>query len=486
MRPRRTRPSDPRQCLGSVLLLGLLACGGSEADSILVPELPSFIEGFDPRVEELVRVTHESLAREPADPEHWMELGRVFEAHSESALAVPYYQGAVALDQSRARWWYRLAMALGASDRIEDALGALDRSIALDGVHGPAHWRRGLWLLEMDRPADAREAFGRSLELDPEDPAGILGVVQVHLHLREYEAAAAALEEHPVLRGPNGPFARKLLGTAYQRMGREESARLLLASAKNARPAFSDPWNQELDALRRGLAAINRQARHLIARGRVLEAVRILEKGQALEPGHLPILRTLGAAYATVGRTKDAYEVLLAAAAEDPGNGELRVDVAWARAMFGELEPALADVTAILAEDPTNNKAHVLRAQLLLDLERGAEAVDAFAEAMAHGAREPRMLVDIGRTQLELGRPGDARASFVLASEQDPMHQDAWIGCAIACLELGDAAGAEVAIGRAEELVAFQRTGDAPVLDDIRGQLTRLKNAESGGGQDDG
>ena len=491
MSPLRARSLDPRRYFGAALLLVLVACGGGAGDASApaappVPELPGYLDGFDPRVAQLVRSTHAALAQDPAAPERGMELGRAFEAHSEAALAVPCYQGAVELDEGRARWWYRLAMALGGCDRIEEALGALERSIALDGAHGPSHWRRGSWLLELNRPAEARAAFERSLELDPGDPAGLLGLVQVQLSLREYAEAAAALEGHPVLRSANGPFARKLLGTAYQRMGREESARLLLASAKNAKPAYPDPWNTELDDLRRGMAAINRQARQLIAGGRMLEAVRILEGARELEPEHVPILRTLGAAYASVGRTKDAYEVLLAAAALEPRNGELRVDATWARAMFGELEAALADVIAILDEDPTNNKAHALHAQLLLDLGRGAEAVEAFALAMEHGAREPRMLVDIGRTQLELGRPADARASFELASEQDPMQQDAWIGSAIACLDLGDATGAAQALARAEELAAFQGSGQAPVFEGIREKLAQLQDAAREEGQDGG
>ncbi len=32
--------------------------------------------------------------------------------------------------------------------QIEEALAAIDRTIALDGAYAPAQWRRGLWLLE--------------------------------------------------------------------------------------------------------------------------------------------------------------------------------------------------------------------------------------------------------------------------------------------------------------------------------------------------
>jgi superkiller protein 3 len=474
--------------LGALALLAT-GCGGAGLEAPAVPEvppLPALVEGFDPRVEELVRSSHAALVEDPLDPERWMQLGRAYEAHSESALAVPCYEHALELRPDQARWWYRLALARGGCDRIEEGLVALERSIALDASHGPSHWRRGLWLLELDRPDDARAAFERSLELDPQDPAGLLGRVQVHLHVREYEQAAALLDGHALLRSANGGFARKLLGTAYQRLGREAEARLLLASAKDAKPHYVDYWNAELDGLQRGMAAINRQARALIASGQAIGALGMLEAARLEEPRHVPTLRTLGAAYAAVGRTKDAFDILTVAADLEPENVELRVDATWAQAMFGDLEGALAEVLAILAREPTSNKAHVLHAQLLIDLGRGAEAVTAFDEAMARGAREPRMLVDIGKLQLQLGAPQDARRRFELAAQQDPLQQGAWIGRAIACIELRDLSCAEEALGRAEELSALQAGGADPVLADVRAQVARLRDGAPGEPSDGG
>jgi len=468
--------------VAGLLLVALLSCSTETQPAAPAPEppvLPEYVERFDARVAELVRSTHAALVEAPRDPERWMELGRVYEAHAESSLAIPCYLGAVQLDDGQARWWYRLAMARGGSDRIAEALEALERAIALEEGHTPAHWRRGQWLLELDRAPEARGAFARSLELDPSDAAGQLGLAQVHLQQREYREAVQALDGHAVLRGPNAGFARKLLGTALQRLGEEDRARLLLASARNATPSYRDPWNDELDSYRRGMAAINRQARALIAGGRVLDAVEVLEQARELEPEHVPILRTLGAAYAAVGRTKPAYDVLVEAATLEPGNVELRIDATWARAMFGQLGPALDDVEALLVEEPTNHKALTLRAQLLFDLERGAEAVEAFALARSHGAREPRMLVDVGKTQLELGRPADALGSFALAAEQDPMSQDAWIGQTIAQIELGDPAAAAASLARAEELAAFQRGDDPEVLSGLRVRIDEMQE-ESG------
>lgn len=470
---------------GALILIGLGSSGcsgedGGESGSgagIEVPDLPDYVSGFDPSVRQLVEEAHRELRADASDPNRWMKLGMAFEAHSEAGQAVPLYEEALVLAPNKARWWYRLAMARQGSDQLEAALEAMDQVVALNDRYAPAHWRRGLWLLETAKEEEARASFQRSLQVDPQDPAGFIGLLQVSLRLGENEEVIRRLEGSPLLRGPNGPWASKLLGTAYQRSGREEEARVLLANSKEAKPVYRDAWNSELDQYRRGLASINRQARNLIAAGQAPQAITILERAREQDGKHVPILRTLGAAYAAAGRTKDALEVLLAAADLEPENTELRIDAAWAYAMHGELQSALSEVLEILGESPENNKAHVLHAQLLMDLGRNEEAIAAFAKAMEHGARQPAMLVDIGKKQLELGQLPEALTSFVLAGEQDPASTGAFIGQAIVQIELKELDAAGAALERAEALAKLQQSGADPVIVQIRNQIESLRQS---------
>ena len=208
---------------------------------------------------------------------------------------------------------------------------------------------------------------------------------------------------------------------------------------------------------------------------RAPRAVEILEGARVQNPDHVPILRTLGAAYATAGRTKSALEVLKSASELEPENTELRIDTAWAHAMHGELQAALGDALEILQEAPENNKAHILHAQLLMDLGRDEEAIAAFQSALEFGARNPAMLVDIGKKQIGLGRLEDSLASFVLAANQSPVLQSAWIGQAIVNIEMKRFQAADIALKRVEVLAELQPGGADPVVGEIRSQLTALQ-----------
>jgi tetratricopeptide (TPR) repeat protein len=442
-----------------------------------VPALPEYISGFDSRVREALNVAQRELQADPSDPELWMKLGMIFEAHSEASQAEARYLQAIELRPGQAKWWYRLAIARETSDKVELALEALLKSIECDSSYGPAHWRRGQWCLEMGATALARECFESAQEIDRADPAPRIGLARVHLWLGENEAAVALLEGSELLNGPNGPWAQRQLGTAYQRLGQEDKARPLLASSRSAKPNYGDPWKSEISVYRRGMAAINRQARQLITARQTTEAIRILEEARQLEPRHIPILRTLGAAYAAAGRMQDSLEVLHAATALDPDNGELLVDETWAIALGGDLEGALTRVLEIIEESPSNAKAFALKAQLMLDLGKGEEAIASYQRATDLGHRDPRMLVNIGKTQLDLQLLRDARATFELAAQQDPALQAAWIGQAITSLELGEVEVAAKALQRAEELSAAQPAGDEAMLGHLRNQIVALRGA---------
>jgi|GEM_PF-1697637 len=477
----------PPELASTLVALGLVSssCGdrGSGLAGPSLPALPAYVDEFDPSVRELLESSHAELEEEPGDPARWLQLGMAYEAHDEAGQAVPCYRGALELDPASPRARYRLALALQTDNELEGAIEALRGVVASGERYVPAYWRLGQLLLETGQLSEARQALERAIELDPTDPAGPLGLVQLQLRLGENQAVIEALEGSPWLEGPNGPWAMKQLGTAYQRLGREEEARVLLALSTDAHPMYRDPWQAELDPLRRGMASIVRQARALIPAGRGVEAVRILEAARERDPDHLSILRTLGAAYLAVGRTRAANEVLHRVAELDPANPELRVDAGWALVSDGDLDGALQMARSVIADAPENPKAHVLHARVLLELGRQVEAIDAFHEAMERGAREPELLIEIAKKELELGRLEDARQSFALAAQQNAGLLDAWIGQAIVALRAaeGDASeldNAETALARAEAFMAVRPGPPDPMAAEIRAELARRRSRD--------
>ncbi|MFT7668018.1 MAG: tetratricopeptide (TPR) repeat protein [Planctomycetota bacterium] len=454
------------------LLLG--ACEGEALVTPGIPALPSYIESLDVQVQQLLRDAQAELLNDPSNGQRWMDLGMAFEAHQEGWQAALRYRQAVKIRPDDPKWWYRLAMAQELSDEVEEALDSLARSIELNGNYAPSHWRCGQWKLEMGETEVARAFFERALIIDPTCDAALAGLAQVHVWLGEYEEAIALLERDSLISGPSGKFLSGQIGIAYQRMGNSERARHFLARADNAKPHFSDPWRSEIDHLGTGLPTVNRQARQWISTGQAQRAVVELEKAHALDPSFVPILRTLGAAYSATGQTAKSLDALHRALLLEPENIELRVDATWARAIDGDLEGALVDVDAILIDAPSGHKAHALRSQVLLDLRRGEEAIAAFELAMRYGQRNPRMLVDIGRAQIELQRFADSLASFTLAVEQEPGLQSAWIGQGIAAVELQDLDTAQAAITRAAALTPLG-SNELPIITIVRDQIDSMR-----------
>ena len=66
--------------------------------------------------------------------------------------------------------WQQLAASLHASDDNLEALAAVDRALALDPDHAPAHFTRGLVIVHTD-PGAAANALYRALEADPQSAA---------------------------------------------------------------------------------------------------------------------------------------------------------------------------------------------------------------------------------------------------------------------------------------------------------------------------
>ena len=465
---------------GSWALAGALAgiigsgCGGTAHPPL--PSLPDSMDSLDPRVASLLVEADAALREAPEDAERWRRLGLGLEAHGLSDEAVVAYEGALALRPESPRLWYRLAAARELADDRQGAVEAMERVLSLEEGYAPAHWRLGYWRLEEgDHPA-ARSCFGEALRVDPSSEPAALGLVEVHLAAGEPGPAASGLVGTSLLEGRNGPHALRLLGIALQRSGGGEEAEALLATYRKAQPAFRDPWSEEGHGHERGMATINRRARTLIADGRALDAVRLLEGARAEEPEHVIILRTLGAAYSAVGRARDARDVLREASRLDPANLELRVDAAWAGAMYGDLEQALEEAAAILSLDAGFHKAHTLRTRILIDRGRQAEAVEAFAAALEHGAQEPDVAVDVGKTLLELGRLEEAAEMFALVTAQDPGRLPGWIGLALTALERGELEEAGRALERARALHGLRRdAGDGPILEVLEARLEELR-----------
>lgn len=122
---------------------------------------------------------------------------------------------------------FELALRDIAQFRYEDALARLDALLA--DPHTPAQQRaavfnkRGVVLVELKRPAHAREAFESALDAVAEFAPSLANIGNLHLEAGEIESAIAYYQR--ALRSdPDYATAHHNLAVAYKRLGRTGDA----------------------------------------------------------------------------------------------------------------------------------------------------------------------------------------------------------------------------------------------------------------------
>ncbi len=283
---------------------------------------------------------------------------------------------------------------------------------------------RGLRLLEAGRVEEAREAFERSLKLDP-------GLASTHNYLGtlygrsgEIERAIAEFQIALVMI-PGDEQARINLGKAYEQAGRSDLAfavyEQLLRDRPNAGPA-----------LERMGVLLERQ-------GRLAEAAERYRKVLAINPTDEQASLVLGGVWLRLAHWDDAREVLSAVVSRHPDSYMARLYLGGALEGLGQPDEALDTYRAAATIRPENPDPH-------------------FLMAVVHS---------------KCGRWADAESEYERALALDPSHFSSHLNLALVAEQLGDRARA------AAHYRAFVATAppDAP-YDAPRGRakdaLTRL------------
>jgi len=146
--------------------------------------------------------------------------------------------------------------------------------------------------------------------------------------------------------------------------------------------------------------ALNRGAK-LLQRGKVQEAIPLLERAHELEPASVPALITLGGAYIVAGRHKKAVPLLEAARDAEPDNAMVWINLG--AAYLGN---------PVLATD-----------------EQQMRAINAFEKALELNPAAPSVHYNLGLIFVDRDEVDLAQAAFRRAIQANPMDRDArlWI-----------------------------------------------------------
>jgi tetratricopeptide (TPR) repeat protein len=393
------------------------------------PPDPATLGDIDAEVRALIEEHTAAVHASPSDPARWGQLGLAYEANGLLVEAAQAYDIAIGLDDAEPRWRYRRALLLARRGDVGPALADLDRVIQLAPAYAPARWRQGFWRLDLGETDRALESFRAAMQAAPDDPAGPVGVALVHLSRREDAEAAAALERL-LEQAPGNRYALHLLGTAYQRLGREDDARFALSIGTTGQPAWTDPWSDEVDRYRRGFAAMLKEATRLGLDREFDKAIALLEQLRGLRPEDMALKVYLGGMYASAGRMREAESLLMPILQADPRQFDAHMHLASGYLFTGALDTAAVYAARAIEIRPGSADASRLQGIVLWRRGQDREAMAAFQSAATADPRDAMPHLWMGMMLGQQGRYVEARQRFESALARNPLLGDALLGVA--------------------------------------------------------
>ena len=414
------------------------------------------------------------VATDPGKPEPWMHLGYVYEANDLDSLARECYENAVAMDDARPKWWYRLArikMQLG--DR-PGAVDAAHRVIGLQADYAPVHWRLGFLHLEQNELEEARRQFERAVDLDANDPAGRWGLARVWLQAgqpeKTAELLAAFVQVHPA-----DAYSHLLLGTAYRQLTKREKAAFHLERGLGGGPEFRDPWDEGLKPYRAGLPHKVFDAIALIDAGELAEAADLLQELARHYPDDLTVLNNLAAVYVARKQLQRALQLFDGALQTHPDNAYLHLNAASVYQQLNQPSQAIEHLDPVIGLDPRLGDALRKKGDLLTSMGKHEAAAAAYETALENEPHDASLLVSLGLARLELKQWEAGLTSFRRAVALDSTLAQSHVGIAVAARNLGFFGEAEAALVRAATLGP-----KATKIQSMLAQIRKLAAAKEG------
>jgi tetratricopeptide (TPR) repeat protein len=272
------------------------------------------------------------------DPDAQVLLGIALFHADETLAAIEVLRPAVAAlapaANARAEAVQVLGLALYVSGRVGEAIPYLEETQRAFPQSTDTAYALGIAYVQANDAARARRAWAKAFGVAPESAAASLVTAQMMIRAGFEDAADAELRR-AVQQDVKLPQAHFLLG---------QSA---------------------------------------LFRGRLDEAVALLQEELALNPAHALAMDRLGDAYLRQGKTNEALAVLLRSTWMNPDYSGPYILLGRAYLRTGDLAAAEGNLRKAMARDPNNRAAHYLLAQALQRLGREDEAAREFAAASA-------------------------------------------------------------------------------------------------------
>ena len=335
---------------------------------------------------------------------NWSALGGWFGEHRQFACAIPAFRAALGIEPASASLHYYLGLTLHSSGKSEAAIAELQRSIELDQDQLQPRLLLGVVYNQLNRPAEAEEAWEAALRVDPNSVTALDWLAKARISDGQFSAAI------------------DLLSTAQ----RDEELTLDLALAYSQANLFD-------------------------------KAVDTLTAALAKTPADLQLSSALATVYVQSHRYQDATNLLRDTVKEHPGDPT--TELLYLRVLVLQDDDATARplVNRLLAAHPNSFDALYLSGILESDAQEYAPAVEHLKAAIALNPSHYDAHYNLGVALSRLQQNDAAREQLEKAVTLDPTQGEAHFHLAQVLRSLGKSDEAQA------ELNLFKQRQEATV-----------------------
>lgn len=453
------------------------------SDASRLPVLPDLTLVPTPVAMQL-RNANDLARKHPTNAAYLGALARAYHANTFSRRAESCYRLAAMHDPDHWHWPYALILLAAELGDNESALIMLRKFVRRNDDHALAWLRLGEAEFNVENDAEARRAYERAEELArqpdsrrrqrdsffPMTAYARFGQARIAFRQGHDEDVAARLEPVTESSPRFGP-AHRLLGRAYQRLGREEEASRQLDQALQCGPYTPpvDPFIDELTMQSRSMSFLLKEAgvafnkadvewsERVLRRAielypadedvvgeltlllcrlkRYEEAMPFLERFLALPPTHFATPSKIAAELLNLQYIDRAIECYQLAMDLQPGHPPNHLNLGMALAMAGRFQEAEPCFQRTLRLEPHNYLARRNLARLMLDTQRYESAIVEFEKALQVKPEDVDGRYRLGQAHQALGQSDEAINAYSLALEMNPDHPSSLDAIATLCAQ---------------------------------------------------
>ena len=374
----------------------------------------------------------------------WTTLGLYFQAHGLDEEAILAYQISIELPSTPYKTEYWLAIAFAKLGYYQEAINACSRYT----TYSPAFWQRGYWYIDVGNIEEAASMFDQAIAVDPRAVAALVGLARTRLQQNKPDEAVRILEEIRD-RGGNHPYLSYLLGTSYQRAGRNVDAGNLLSKPSSGRPKWSDPWLDEMYTYQRGFAAAISRATSKLDQGDVAGALVSLKSLSKSYPRHPVVLTNLATVHLQLGDVESAIKICGDSIRWNPAHAPSQLTMALVLTQRGDFVHAAKYANEAISLQPANSQAHGLAGKISFINGNLQEAKAQFEQAIAIGSNNPEDREMLGLIYLDFGKFEQAVKQFELVLSISPTATRSIGGLVVALARSGNMSQANAILQKA-------------------------------------